>query len=242
MLQTPLPELSPPLETLMALVPRTSVRVVTRNEVLVDDFLDVDLTVSPARVRLSGSQWQIDKIEAVAVADQLESPVRSRRIEPRGISKLFRRDLSWSNRICRPPQDLLIVGSVNRIRDDLNSYLSVDSEAYEAERLSDILLVETDGAATWSTRLMTTATFVDDLLSPLEATAAVLDGATAIKYVAEVTAPVVIAIVDRSVADESASEILLQLRASRGRPISSENELRWTPPEGIEILAFAVPL
>ena len=61
-------------------------------------------------------------------------------------------------------------------------------------------------------------------------------------YLAEIEAPVVIVILDRSVTDETASEIVVQLRNTRGEPLSVSGDLGWRPPAGIEALAFTVPL
>ena len=67
-------------------------------------------------------------------------------------------------------------------------------------------------------------------------------GAGAVKYLTEIEAPLVICILDRSVADDAAGEIVVQLRNVRGKPYSLKENLGWRPPTGVEALAFTVPL
>ncbi|MCP5120385.1 MAG: hypothetical protein GY953_57045, partial [bacterium] len=77
---------------------------------------------------------------------------------------------------------------------------------------------------------------------PAEARACVLDGAGAIKYLTEIETPVVVCVLDRSVSDDAAGEMVVQLRNSRGEPVSIPDELGWRAPDGIEAMAFSVPL
>ena len=70
----------------------------------------------------------------------------------------------------------------------------------------------------------------------------ILDGNGAVKYLAEIEAPVVICVLDRSVADETGAEIVTQLRNSRGEPVSLSGDLGWQPPAAVEALAFTVAL
>jgi hypothetical protein len=69
----------------------------------------------------------------------------------------------------------------------------------------------------------------------------VLDGAGAIRYLAGIETQAVICVIDRSVADESAAETVVQLRNTRGSPVPM-HDLGWQPTLGIEALAFTVPL
>jgi hypothetical protein len=70
----------------------------------------------------------------------------------------------------------------------------------------------------------------------------VLDGASAARYLPAIEAPVVVSIVDRSIADESVSESVMNYRNARGEPVSLERDLRWKVPAGVEALGFEVPL
>ena len=70
----------------------------------------------------------------------------------------------------------------------------------------------------------------------------ILDGNGAISYLGEIETPVAICVLDRSVADETAAELVTQLRNTRGEPLSLSDDLDWRPPQGVEALAFTVAL
>jgi len=71
---------------------------------------------------------------------------------------------------------------------------------------------------------------------------AVLDGFGAIKYLSEIETPTVVCVIDRSTASEAAADLVLQLRNTRGEPISIQEDLGWRPPPGVEALGFTVAL
>ncbi len=108
--------------------------------------------------------------------------------------------------------------------------------------ISDLLLPKSTGAATWFTRLYPSAGFAEQIPLPVGIDAVILDGAGAIKYLSEITAPVAVCILDRSIFDDTAAELVIQLRNTRGEPISLVDSLHWRPPEGVEALAFTVAL
>jgi len=260
------PALPEPLTVFRELEKNTPVRVVTQNEVIADRFQGLNETEEPPRVRLSGSHWQATGIRAVAVTDQeLVGPIRMPRPNPGKAARIARLDDTWDARLAAPAADLAIAGTLTWLHEDLNAYLTREGEAVVPEALvdvlkqtrssdrsceitgiggtlADLLLPKTKKCATWSTRLYASAHFSDHLPLPADVRAAILDGAAAIRYVAEVEAPVVICILDRSVADETAADIVVQLRNSRGEPLSLHEDLGWRPPAGIEALAFTVAL
>jgi len=84
--------------------------------------------------------------------------------------------------------------------------------------------------------------FAEQLPLPTEVRCALLDGRGAINYLAEIEASAVICVLDRSVADETAAEMIVQLRNTRGEPFSLRQDLEWFPPAGVEALAFTVAL
>lgn len=260
------PLLPGPIDVLRPLDSGTPVRVVTHNEVIADRFLNIDGSKEPARIRLTGSQWLATAIRAAAVIDgELDGPIRMRRPNPSTVAQIARLDDAWDARLAAPEADLAIIGTHKWLLEDLNAYLTREGEtivpdllvaefgkagstqrAHElpglAGKLADLLLPAGKKCATWFTRLYASARLSDHLPLPSDIRAAILDGAGAVKYVAEVEAPIVICILDRSVADETAAEMVIQLRNSRGEPISLKEDLSWRPPAGIEALAFTVPL
>ena len=71
---------------------------------------------------------------------------------------------------------------------------------------------------------------------------AILDRYVAIKYLNDVTAPIVVCIVDRSVADDSAGVTIVEARLNNSRPVSVVERSRVGPSKGVEALAFTVAL
>ncbi|NKB16534.1 MAG: hypothetical protein HC774_06180 [Sphingomonadales bacterium] len=154
------------------------------------------------------------------------------------MSQLTGLDKAWAARLCAPPQDLALVGAVARLREDLASNLGRDQGL---EPIANILLPQGPGVATWSTRTYSVA-HLDEDLPPAAVRAVILDGGPATRYLSAIESPVVVSVLDRSIADESVQEMVLNYRSTRGRPLSLRRDLRWTPSIGVEALAFEVPL
>ena len=243
MMASPAPLLVPPLDAMRGLSPGTAVRVVTEREVLTGHFSALDERRTPPRLHLAESRWQANKIRAFAALPSLDAAERQERPEGGSVAALARLTESWDARLCLPPQDLAIIGTLAWIRSDLGAFLTRDGEErHVPTKLSSLVLPTQKRAATWSTRLYASANLAEKLPLPAEIRAVVLDGTGATKYLAEIEAPVAIVIIDRSVTDETASEIVVQLRNTRGEPLSVSGDLGWQPPAGIEALAFTVPL
>ncbi len=260
------PDPNEPLAVLRQLQPGTPVRVVTHREVIADHFRAIDEANKTPRIRLSGSQWLATGIHAAAViGGELDEIIRQPIPKPGVAAQIARLDETWEARLAAPQADLAIIGTIKWLSEDLTAYLTregepvvpdpicaelrklgVDQRAREVAglggSLADLLLPANRNCATWFTRLYAAARVSDHLPLPGDIRSVILDGSGAIKYVAEVEAPIVICILDRSVADETAAEIAVQLRNSRGEPISLKEDLGWHPPAGIEALAFTVPL
>lgn len=244
------PHLDAPLEVLRRLSTDSPVRLVVEKEIVSDYFVRIHNVADP-RVVLHNSSWLGSKIRAVAPLPSLEAPVRAPRPRIGSVARLVRLEASWDSRLASPPADLAIVGTRKWLQDDLKASIGVDVESVgdstnyansEADSIAGLLLPNSEGAATWSTRLFASSRLADQLPLPREVRAAVLDGAGAIKYLTEIEAPLVICILDRAVADDAAGEIVVQLRNVRGEPYSLHEKLGWRPPTGVEALAFTVPL
>ncbi|MYJ75682.1 MAG: hypothetical protein F4089_11535 [Gammaproteobacteria bacterium] len=167
------------------------------------------------------------------------------------VGRWARLDASWDDRLASPAADLAIVGTRKWLEDDISASLGIGGEAgahsnvpaeQEVDTIAGLLLPKNEKSATWFTRLFASSRLADELPLPSDIRAAVLDGAGAIKYLTEIEAPLVICILDRSVADDTAGEVLVQLRNTRGEPCSLSEDLGWHAPAGVEALAFTVPL
>lgn len=243
MLAKPAPQLANPLDVMRGLAPRTPIRMTTDKEVISGYFQKLDERMDPARLYLGNSQWLAHMIRALAVLPELDSPERQTRPVPGSVSCMARLNETWDERLCSPSRDLAIIGTLAWLRQDISALLSKEVSGLQLpDQISSILLPKGKHTATWSTRLYASAGFADDLPLPKELEAVVLDGAGAIRYISEIEAPVVCAILDRSIADETAAEILVQVRNTGSEPLSVRADLRWPPPAGIEALAFTVPL
>lgn len=238
----PAPQLGLPIDVLRQLTPGTPVRLVTDRYVVTSKFLSLEEGRQPARVRLHGSGWLVNKIDALCVMAAPAESERAQRPSLGSVGRFARLDDSWAARLACPATDLAIVGTLAWLREDIQAYLSLEGAGTDGpDQLSTLLLTQGSQAATWSTRLYSSAGFADQLPLPPDIRAAVLDGAAAIKYLAEIEAPVVICIVDRSIADETAAEIIVQSRNMGSTPVPVA-DLEWYSVPGIEALAFAVPL
>jgi hypothetical protein len=237
----PAPVLSPPIEVLRHLKPLTPLRVVTDSKVVTGHFSSLDERRGPARVQVGKSAWFVDRIEALHVLPESEEPERANRPTPGSAARYARLDGAWSARLACPPADLAIIGTLAWLREEISACLSQEGDQGDPSLISTLLLPKGAQAATWSTRLYSSASLDDYLPLPADVRAAVLDGTGAIRYLAGIEAPVVTCVIDRSVADEAAAEIVVQLRNTRGNPVSM-NDLGWQSVPGIEALAFTVPL
>ncbi len=243
------PDLDPPLEVLRGVDAGTPVRLVTDTEVLADRFVRFRDGDDP-RIELRKTQWLGSKIRAAATLPSLEQTMRSPRPPAGSVARWAGLGATWESRLALPVSDLAIVGTRKWLAQDLASSLRVDGETPARDSLdtgvsdtiAGLINPSQAGAATWFCHLYASAQLADELPLPSAIRAAVLDGTGAIKYLTEIEAPVVVCILDRSVAEETAGEIVVQLRNSRGEPCSLEEDLGWRPPAGVEALAFTVAL
>lgn len=265
----PAPENRCVMDVIRDLEPGTHVRVVTEREVILDRFTRLDEAASPPRLCLAGSMWfcgSIRALEAVELAPDVEVPARMPRPHTGGLGVLARLDESWDARLAASEADLAIVGARVWLEDDLKAFLDVDGievprsnallndtakaqqkgKAYKAGfghgALLDLVLPELPKSATVFSRIYPASRFAEQLPLPGNLRAVVLDGNGAIRYLGEIEAPVVICVLDRSVADETSAEMIVQMRNTRGEPVAIKEDLGWRAPAGVEALAFTVAL
>ena len=265
----PAPLLLDPMAVLRDAEPGTVLRIVTKRDVVLDRFVRLNQEKDPPRLHLASSQWQVSLIQAVQPVEGLkfEGPVRMARPEAGAIGRLARLHDGWDARLASPTVDLAIVGTRTWLDEDLDAFLSrvgdaetghprelIDDLTRAREKgkpykvavghgaLLDVVLPRSHKTSTWFTTVYSAARLADNLPLSGELNAAILDGSGAIKYLTEIETPVVICILDRSVADETAGELMVQLRNTRGEPISLAEDLGWRPPAGVEALGFTVAL
>lgn len=245
-IQRPAPTLPPPVELFRELTPGEGVRIVTDEYVIVDEFREMVDGREP-RIRLASprsSQWLLSHIRAV---DKVEDP-RTLKVERRHVGSLARwakLEGTWNSRLAAAVPDLALVGTVKWMREDLSALITTSDDGASpsaADAIGALLLPDGDASGAAFSSLYASSRLADQLPLSDAYEAVLLDGAGAIKYLGEIEARVVICVVDRSVADESAAELIVQLRNSRSEPIAVRRDLRWRAPAGIEAMAFTVPL
>ena len=239
----PAPALRPPIEALRQLAPGTPVRIVTGGIISTSVFRALDEGNGPARALMQGGVgWLVGKINALSGLPELDRPERAARPSPGAAEKFAGLDRDWDARLACPPTDLAIVGTRAWLLEDARAYLTVEGRiSAPPSQLLDLLLPKGLQPAIWSTRVYSSAGFADQLPLPSEIQAVILDGSGAIKYLDDVEAPIVVCIIDRSIADETAAEFIVQRRNAGSAPVAVAS-LGWSSVPGIEALAFTVPL
>jgi len=237
MLTAPIPATPIDCRTgLEGLKPGSLIRLVTNHYVILDEFLDLDNN----RVRIGARTFLFDAIKAVTVIGADFTPVPCAAALPKtpGFGPYMSRDDRWLQFLCQPPQGLAIVGAKTGVLSDLSVCVNTIGRPPSQTSLHEIVLPRQGAVATWATELISPGSLPDDPDESPSFKAVILDSASAIKAADLVDAPLLIAVVDRSVMDDAAAEFIVQRRNTRGDPVSPDADLGWQPPPGVEIVAF----
>lgn len=235
------PVLAAPLDALRTLEPGQPLRAVNSRQVITGFFSSLNEEVYPPRAQFAGSMWRVDSIQAIAPLSELDKPEQVPRPKPGSLEHMALLDLAWPARLAKPAADLAIVGTAAWLKEDFEAYVGKEGDHIPPSTIGTMLMPKMGRVATWYTRVFSSARFADHLPLPPDLRAVILDGSGAVKYVAEIETPVIVCVLDRSVADETAAEILLQMRNTRGEPVGIR-DLGWHPPTGVEALAFTAAL
>lgn len=243
MLSSPAPVLDEPLAVFERSDRSTCLRAVTEKLIVTGRFTNLEAHSSGLRVRTGGKFLPVDRYRAVTSLDgECESSVGE---VPAGgyLADLTGASASWLERLAVPPMDLALVGTSKWLREDLEALVGDGvTEGAVGTTLGTYVLPFEPRAATWSTPIITASHLGEGEVLPESCSAAILDRYGAIKYLNDVTVPIVVCIVDRSVADESAAETIIEARQDNSRPVAVVDELHWRPPTAVEALAFTVAL
>ncbi len=237
------PVLDEPLAVFEASDRSTCLRAVTEKLIVTGRFTTLEAHSSGLRVRTGGKFLPVDRYRAVTMLDsECESVVGD---VPAGgyLADLTGASASWLERLAAPPMDLALVGTSKWLREDLEALVGDGAtEGASGTTLGTYVLPFEPRAATWSTPIISASRLGEGEVLPESCSAAILDRYGAIKYLNDVTVPIVVCIVDRSVADESAAETIIEARHNNSRPVAVVDELHWRPPTAVEALAFTVAL
>lgn len=229
-----------PLTVLRESVPGATYRAVNATHIISGTFRELVETSTQARVTLAGF-WDVTRLEAVAAVAEPDPAEKMLRPRIGSIGRMSGIDQQWARRLVAPASDLAIIATKNWLIAELEAVLSRGDDP-DGDTLKTLLLPRTEKSSTWFSRIYSSSGFADQLPLSSDVALAILDGQGAIRYLNDILSPMVVCIFDRSVADESAAEQVIQLRNTRGEPIKLSKELGWTPPDGIEALGFTVSL
>ena len=229
-----------PLTVLPTAVTGGNYRAVNAGYVISGRYLGLHDSHGSSRITLAG-RWSADRIAAVAPIAEADPAERMPLPTIGSIGRMTGVTRDWNQRLVAPAADLAMIGTRSWIETDLGAVLARDGDN-DGDALETLLLPKTDQSATWFTRIYSSSGLADQLPLPDDLRLVILDGQGAIKYLNDILAPIVVCIFDRSVADETAAEQVVQLRNTRGEPVSIRDQLGWPAPEGVEALAFTVAL
>lgn len=234
----PLDGAGDPLQVARELGPRRWCRALNAAYVYVGELRELNETVQPARVRYAGSHFQVRSFLKMAPCAPFDGEHRQERTNPGSVVRYTGATRDWEERLVAPTQDLALVGIESRLRADLEAVICRIGDE-DGDRLETLLMPWRRGAATWFSRIYSSATLEE---APADYNGVVLDGQGAIKFIGETFSPIVVCVVDRSVADETQAENLVNMRRTEGTAVDVPKLLGWHPPVGIEIMGFEVRL
>lgn len=243
MLSSPPPRLTQPIEVFREADRSTCLRAVTDRFILTGRFSRLEDERADPRVLTGGKLLPLARHRAVVELDGETPTIVSDVPAPGFLAELTGAAETWLERLAAPPMDLALVGTAKWLGEDLDALIGNSADdGSEGTPLSNYVLPYSDRAATWSTPVIPSAHLGEGEQLPDACKAAILDRYGAIKYLNDITVPIVVCIIDRSIADESAAEAIIEARLSNSRPISVTTDMRWTPPLPVEALAFTVAL
>lgn len=229
-----------PKEVFGTAIRGTSYRAVTATDVWWGVFEGLDMTSRGRHLRFADRTFDLDRFQAAAPALDTGVPKRMPRPAANGIANLAGVASEWERRLVSPVANLAVVGTKKWIADDLGAVLGDGTEA--GDLLETLLLPRTEQSATWFSEIYSSARLGSGSFPSSSFDAVILDGAGSIKYLSSMESSVVVCIVDRSVADPTAPDLVVQARNQLGQPVSLARDVKWAPPVGIEALAFTVAL
>lgn len=189
----------------------------------------------------------VDQLTAISGlsddTEPLETPCRQDRPEPGSLARMAGIDSVWDSWLVSLPSDLAIIGTRSWIERELSSCIRrSEDEGIGNNEIRTVLFPKDQSAVVWNTRIVSHVDRETCLDLPKTISAVILDGNGAIKYLPDLQAKIVICILDRSTATESAEEFIVQYKNTRGIPVSLSEIHEWKTLPGIEYMAFEVRL
>lgn len=217
--------------------PGTPARMATTQQLVADMFFGIDYSHGDPRIHLGGTFWKAGVVHYLAPDETMpEDRFGRRRVIPAG--SLIRRTGhgdNWSADLCTSKRTVTVIGVQSHLLPELDIQAGWAGHEGGYDRLYDILRPD-DGRSPFCASAIVSGGSDRLPALPADTLLAVLDGATAIRWLAEIRTPIVVALIDRSSADQSAAMTVLQSR-STSEPVEVA-ALGWAPIAGMEALAF----
>ncbi len=243
MLSSPPPKLVEPIDVFRSADKSKYLRAVTDRLIVTGAFSRLDENERDPRVLTGGKLLPVARYKAVVELGKETPTIAANVPAPGFLAEFAGAAATWLERLAAPPMDLTLVGTAKWLMEDLNAVIGNGIDGRDqGTPLSNYVLPYDNRAATWSTPVVPPARLAEGMALPDSCRVAILDRYGAIKYLNDITVPVVVCVVDRSIADESAAETIIEARLSNSRPLSVTTNLRWAPPRAVEALAFTVAL
>lgn len=241
------PNVSDPRRVLERVEPGQKVCLTDKKHIVAAKLFRVETNRGREVLVTDQSTWSIDKITAINVlSDDMEPtkiPCCQESPEPGSLARMAGIDRNWDSWLVSAPADLAIIGACKWIERELDACIFRSEDiALDSDDIKTVLLPRKKGAVAWHTRIVSHVDRGACLNLPDSTSVVILDGNGAIKYLPDLRSKVVICILDRSAASETAEESILQYRNTRGVPIPLSEVNGWKTLPGIEYIAYEVSL
>jgi hypothetical protein len=214
---------------------RATVRLITKDYVIVDKFRGSN----ERSISIGASRFLIHSVRALAVIKNSSLETSGPFFNPPTFGPFVGKADLWSQYLAKPPVGLTIVGSKTSLLKDFKARVNIVDQNSNSTCLEQIILPETSKKTpVWATKLMSPKDLPEYPEESLSCRAAILDGATSVKSADLIESPLIIAVIDRSTMDDTASEYVVQKRNNGSKTINLHSDLGWQPPSGVEAIAF----
>lgn len=234
MLKAFVPETQSISEIISSIQSRAAVRLITKDYVIVDKFRGAD----ERSIHIGASKFLISTVRALAVVEDSNLEAKRPLPNPPTFGPFVGKADLWFQYLAKPPEGLVIVGSKARLLEDFEARVNTVNQNPNTTCLGQIILSETSKTPILATKLMSLKDLPEYPEEPLPCKAAILDGASAVKSADLIESPLIIAVIDRNIMDETASDYIIQKRNNGSEKLNLNNELGWQPSLGVEAIAF----
>jgi hypothetical protein len=236
--RSPDPSAGSPLDVVRSTGTPAWYRAVNVNHVYLGELRQLDESEQPPTIRYAGRHFRINGFKVMSPAPAGSDEQRQDRPGGGSVVRYTRAAEDWDRRLVASQQDLAVIGIESRIRADMEAVLTKTGDP-DGDPLGSLLLPRGPRSAAWFSQIYSSAK-LDEV--PEGFNAVILDGQSAIKFVAEVLSPIVVCVIDRSIADETQAENLANMRRVDGTAVPISEILGWRSPAGVEVMGFEVRL